>query len=238
VGPHRRALRLVVVTTTAQSVAVVACAGTVRAALAAAADARGAAGADPARVAATVEALAWAGLALCCAWFGLAVLACARDLARHPSRPLPRTAHGCLRPAFVRSLLVVLVGGCLSGPTPWLVADGGSGWSVLDGLPLPGLPLGDPPHAGRRDLPQRPGPPTVRVRPGDCLWTITATLLGHRAADAEVARAWPVLHRANRHVLGPDPDLVLPGTTLRVPAALSLALPLRAAQDQSRPGAR
>ena len=219
---HRRALRLVLVTTAAQSAAVTACAGTLRAARGALADLGQAPAGDPARVSALVESLAWAGLAACCGWFALVVLACARDLASHPSRPLPRAAHGCLRPAFVRSLLVVLVGGCLTTPSTAPVADGGSGWSVLDGLPLPALPLGDEPR-------------TVRVRPGDCLWTITATLLGGRATDAEVARAWPALHRANRGVLGPDPDLVLPGTALRVPGAL--AVPLRAAHDQPRPGA-
>ena len=60
---------------------------------------------------------------------------------------------------------------------------------------------------------------TVVVRPGDCLWTIAATALGSIASNAEIAAEWPRWYAANRHVIGADPDLLLPGTRLRTPPA-------------------
>jgi nucleoid-associated protein YgaU len=59
----------------------------------------------------------------------------------------------------------------------------------------------------------------VVVKPGDCLWTISATSLGPGASNADIAAEWPHWYAANRHVIGADPDLLLPGTTLRAPTA-------------------
>ncbi len=58
----------------------------------------------------------------------------------------------------------------------------------------------------------------VVVHRGDTLWSIAARRLGPAASDAEVAAAWPRWYAANRAVVGPDPDLVLPGQRLRVPS--------------------
>lgn len=57
----------------------------------------------------------------------------------------------------------------------------------------------------------------VLVRPGDCLWTITTRALGPGATTARVAATWPGWWRSNRAVIGPDPDVVLPGQRLRPP---------------------
>lgn len=57
----------------------------------------------------------------------------------------------------------------------------------------------------------------VVVHRGDSLWSIAAAHLGPDADDAEVARAWPRWFEANRHVIGDDPDHLLPGQVLRVP---------------------
>lgn len=57
----------------------------------------------------------------------------------------------------------------------------------------------------------------VVVRRGDTLWEIAARHLGAGATPAEVARAWPEWHRANRAVIGADPDLLLPGQRLVPP---------------------
>lgn len=68
------------------------------------------------------------------------------------------------------------------------------------------------------------------VRPGDSLWSIAERLLdgaGPRQIDAK----WRQIHRANRSVIGPDPDLIIPGTTLRIPRP-STDLP----HDHHRPG--
>jgi nucleoid-associated protein YgaU len=53
--------------------------------------------------------------------------------------------------------------------------------------------------------------------PGDCLWSIARDHLGPRAGDDAVAAAWPRWYAANRHVIGPDPDLLQPGQQLVAP---------------------
>lgn len=58
----------------------------------------------------------------------------------------------------------------------------------------------------------------VVVLRGDTLWSIAARDLGVGASDAEIAAAWPEWWDANRHVIGDDPDLVLPGQILHHPA--------------------
>lgn len=51
---------------------------------------------------------------------------------------------------------------------------------------------------------------------GDTLWDIAALVL--KTSDpARVARYWPLIHRANRDVIGPDPSLVFPGAVLDLP---------------------
>lgn len=60
-------------------------------------------------------------------------------------------------------------------------------------------------------------PPTIEVVAGDTLWELAAAHLPAGATDADVARAWPRWHAANREVIGPDPDLLLPGQRLRLP---------------------
>lgn len=57
----------------------------------------------------------------------------------------------------------------------------------------------------------------VTVLRGDTLWQIAARRLGPDASTARIQESWPVWYRHNRAVIGPDPDLLLPGTVLRVP---------------------
>ena len=59
----------------------------------------------------------------------------------------------------------------------------------------------------------------VVVRRGDTLWDIAARHLGPHASAAEVAGEWPRWHAANATVIGPDPDLLLPGQRLLPPRA-------------------
>ncbi len=63
-----------------------------------------------------------------------------------------------------------------------------------------------------------PAPHGVVVHRGDTLWAIAARDLGPDATDAEVAAHWPRWYAANRAVIGPDPDLVLPGQVLVRPS--------------------
>lgn len=81
----------------------------------------------------------------------------------------------------------------------------------LDGLPLP-------------DLPTRLGPPrkhlnsaTVTVRPGDCLWAIAERSLPRHASNAAISRHVDAWYAANAATIGPDPDLIFPGTHLDRP---------------------
>ncbi len=60
------------------------------------------------------------------------------------------------------------------------------------------------------------------VRRGDCLWTIARDHL--RAPDgsdepspAAIDAYWRRIYRANRSVIGPDPDLIFPGARLSIP---------------------
>ncbi|MGL4178604.1 MAG: LysM peptidoglycan-binding domain-containing protein [Dermatophilaceae bacterium] len=76
--------------------------------------------------------------------------------------------------------------------------------------------------SGRRATPQsEPQSSDVVVRRGDTLWTIAARHLGTAPLDSDIARAWPAWHAANRDVIGPDPDVLLPGQVLRAPAEVS-----------------
>jgi len=65
-------------------------------------------------------------------------------------------------------------------------------------------------HHGRRAA--------VIVRTGDCLWDIARRRLTH-PTRLRVATDWPRWWHSNRGVIGPDPDLVLPGQRLRPPAS-------------------
>jgi nucleoid-associated protein YgaU len=77
-------------------------------------------------------------------------------------------------------------------------------------------------------VPDWPGPAPAAPPPGDrvvvrgdCLWHIAAgsllAQLGRLPDDAEVATAVDAWWHANAAVIGPDPDLLLPGQVLRAP---------------------
>ncbi|MCH1866460.1 LysM peptidoglycan-binding domain-containing protein [Nocardioides sp. CFH 31398] len=60
------------------------------------------------------------------------------------------------------------------------------------------------------------------VRPGETLWDLAAAQLRARhgtpgPTDAEVDARWRAIWAANADVVGPDPDLILPGQHLRSP---------------------
>lgn len=58
----------------------------------------------------------------------------------------------------------------------------------------------------------------VVVRRGDTLWDIAARHLGEDADAGAIAAAWPRWYAANKSLIGPDPDLILPGTRLVPPS--------------------
>ncbi|MGZ4500130.1 MAG: LysM peptidoglycan-binding domain-containing protein [Nocardioidaceae bacterium] len=137
--------------------------------------------------------------------------------------PLGTRSRGC--PRAVRAALVagcgVALGATVAVPA---YADPGTGTGSADRRaplpgPLTGLRLPDRTTGGpdRADATTRSG--SVRVRPGDSLWTIAARLLPD-ATDAAVGAAWRAIARANADRIGPDPDLIYPGTLLRLPDSL------------------
>lgn len=73
----------------------------------------------------------------------------------------------------------------------------------------PALPL-DP-------EPNTPTTGSVVVKPGDSLWLLTAQRLGPSATEEQIAVGWPYWYRANRRVIGRDPNLLRPGEQLTAP---------------------
>jgi hypothetical protein len=59
--------------------------------------------------------------------------------------------------------------------------------------------------------------PAIVVSPGDSLWRLAAERLDPAASDAEITATWHRLYRANRAVVGSDPDLIEPGQRLAPP---------------------
>ena len=155
--------------------------------------------------------LAGVGSVLGGAWLGLVTTVAALDHRR--SRP-PRPRSGALRPHVVQAL----VGATLTcvGTQPAVAAGPGA---ADQSPPLPLRPVTAPTEAAHVEPPRaRSFPPaTVRVRPGDALWTIAADLAGPGADDAEIDRTWRVIYADNRERIGDEPDLLHPGTTLTVP---------------------
>jgi len=80
----------------------------------------------------------------------------------------------------------------------------------LDGLSLPDLPA-------RAPSPKHERASVVVVRPGDCLWAIAERDLRSHPSRAAVLRHVDAWYGANAATIGPDPDLIFPGTHLDRP---------------------
>jgi nucleoid-associated protein YgaU len=175
------------------------------------ASAAAAAGRDPGALVLPLDELVLAGaalaLAVCWLWLLLGVVSAALDIR--------------LGPRWVRTLTAVALGvTALHGPAgaepsgERAVPSASAG--VLAGLPLPDRAVA---IAARAPAAARTGPvaSTVRVRAGDSLWSIAAAMLPPETSPNDVSAAWQRIAAANTDVLGPDPDLIFPGTTLQVP---------------------
>ncbi len=58
---------------------------------------------------------------------------------------------------------------------------------------------------------------TVAVAAGDSLWRLARAYLGPTATNAQIDAEWRAWYGANRDVVGPDPNLIHPGTVLTLP---------------------
>lgn len=90
--------------------------------------------------------------------------------------------------------------------------------------PAPSTPAPTPP------APTTPktGAASVVVTPGDSLWSISGDALqaaGVTPTNAKVAAAWPTWYAANRAVIGADPGLLRPGTSLTAPTTTGGSTP-------------
>lgn len=115
-----------------------------------------------------------------------------------------------------RRLVLVACGvAVVAGTSVPAVASGGDGSELLVGLSLPERAVAPARH---RRPPVTPAAAeqtssTYVVRPGDSLSSIA---LAHPGAGSLDER-WRAIWRANRDVVGDDPDLILPGQALRLP---------------------
>lgn len=172
----------------------------------------------------------------CAGWLlGLTAVTLAAHAARviaPGSRTVQAVVDGVdrLSPRVVRRLVTASLGAtltagvaapALAGPPP---ADP-AGVAGLAGLRLPDRSLGTAlsvavPRTVALPHPAHASPAdhlTLVVAPGDSLWTLAARLVPGAAGQRGVARAWVALEQANARRIGPDPDLILPGTRLVVP---------------------
>jgi LysM domain len=106
-----------------------------------------------------------------------------------------------------------------TGPDPGSAATPAE---VVRGLPLPDRPFGRLAAGGIADVEQDLGgssrpPARVTVRPGDSLWAIAERHLGSGADIQAVATEWRRWYAANQSRIGPDPNLIHPGTVLHAP---------------------
>ncbi len=131
---------------------------------------------------------------------------------------------GRARPAGATRRLVLLACGVavVAGTSVPAFAAGGDGRELLAGLSLPDRAVAPVRHHhAARPLPEAEPPAeagtgtggTYVVRPGDSLSSIALAHLGTESLDDR----WRAIWRANRDVVGDDPDLIFPGQALRLP---------------------
>lgn len=169
----------------------------------------------------TAAALTWL-----CAAVGASVAAETGGIGRRLAGPLA----AALAPRSMQFAVRVVCGVAVAGPLgtlPAIAAEaapadcaGTTCRTRLAALPVPDRPdvvAQQSATAVPASLRARPARPVVTVRRGDSLWSIAAAHLPSGADPGDIAAAWPRWYRANRAVLGPDPDLIHPGTELVAP---------------------
>lgn len=145
-------------------------------------------------------------LAACAGWSALLCAAALIEVATS-GRLRAMSWVGC--PPVLRCALLAGLGVVLAASPGPVVASASTRvpGTPAGALPVPARPLGPSPAPTTRLL----------VRPGDTLWHLAARGVPPGAPAAVVCRAVDLLHRRNREVIGPDPDLLIPGQRLVVP---------------------
>jgi hypothetical protein len=137
-------------------------------------------------------------LATCAAWLWLVTSVTAYDAARGAR---VRTLPGC--PRALRRVLMTACGVALAAGMAPAHADAGQSG-------LPPTPVASTAGAS-------PTAPAVDVRQGDCLWHLAEASAAPGSSDAEIDHRWRAIWRANREVIGADPNLIVPGQHLTMP---------------------
>ena len=124
-----------------------------------------------------------------------------------------------IRRAFVAGMAGALVAAPASADSQPVNQTGShrfaGGESTLSGLRLPDRPSG---RSGPSALPVVPASAdVVEVRAGDSLWSIATDLLPSGAPDAQIASTSASWYKANRDLIGHDPDLIFPDMVLHPP---------------------
>lgn len=158
-----------------------------------------------------VTGASWA-LVIGAAWGALIVSAGIAEVLT--SGRLALTARlGCPAPArraLLAGLGIVLASGgaVVAGPVSAAPAPLGSGTRTGLGLPVPARPTGSAYAVPRQ---------RVEVQPGDSLWRVAREHSRATASEQDIARLVARTYRANRPVIGADPDLIQPGQRLHIP---------------------
>jgi nucleoid-associated protein YgaU len=114
-----------------------------------------------------------------------------------------------------RLVLVACGAAVLAGTGVPALAAGGDGAEHLVGLALPDRAVAPTrTTAERRPPPRTVGAEPYVVRPGDSLWSIAQQ---HPVDAGSTEARWRAIWRANRAVVGDDPDLIHPGQALSLP---------------------
>jgi nucleoid-associated protein YgaU len=168
-----------------------------------------------------LEALCAAVATLCWAWLALSALlvacsAVADAFRAHRLADLAGHASRTATPDLLRRLLLAGCGVALGAGAVVLPASAAT-QSAPARIPatvadLNGLALPDR-QTGIRAEPSG----WVTVRPGDSLWAIARRTLPPDADAQQISATWHRIAAANEAVLGNHPDLIHPGTRLRVP---------------------
>jgi nucleoid-associated protein YgaU len=159
-----------------------------------------------------VAGAAWA-MVLGTGWAGAILTAAVLEVASSGRLSLT-TRLGCpavARRALLSALGVVLAGGSAVVAAPVSATPGAS----VRPLPVPARPTGSAYVQPRLH---------VEVRPGDSLWQLNRQR-APRAPARELARLVERTYRANRPLIGPDPDLIRPGQRLVLPRRPHTASP-------------
>jgi resuscitation-promoting factor RpfA len=174
---------------------------------------------------------AGAALWLAACWLAVGLLAaaiaavpgsCGRAGARLAARLLPGTVYRLVAGAAGLGIALAPVPAGAAAPPPATSSPTSPAWPT-SAAPAPMWPTAphaepDAPHHHRQHPGTRPASADhVVVAPGDSLWSIAAAHLDHPAA-ARVAASWPRWYAVNRAVIGADPDHIVAGQVLEIPA--------------------